>query len=108
VDLAANGVYIDKWTYVDLTEFGKVDAIFFTLTSSDNGDYGMNTPAYFCMDNFGQAKPAGYVAPEMAEFPATEAVVNTKAEVKATKMMRNGQVVIVRGNKAFNILGAEL
>lgn len=108
VDLAKDGKYINQWTWVDLSQFGEVDAFTFTLTSSDASEYGMNTPAYFCMDNFGQAKPAGYVAPEMAEFPATEAVVNTKAEVKAVKMMRNGQVVIVRGNKAFNILGAEL
>ena len=25
----------------------------FELSSTDNGDYGMNTPAYFCFDNFG-------------------------------------------------------
>jgi len=25
----------------------------FALSSSDNGDWGMNTPAYFCFDNFG-------------------------------------------------------
>ena len=24
----------------------------FTLSSSDNGSFGMNTPSYFCIDNF--------------------------------------------------------
>ena len=86
---------MDKWTYVDLTELGQVDALSFTMSGSRTGQYGLNTPSYFCIDNLG------------AEAPK-EAVVNTKAEVKAVKMMRNGQVVIVRGNKAFNILGAEL
>ncbi len=45
--------YIVKtWQWVDLLPLGHVDSLVFNLTSSDNGIYGMNTPAYFCMDNF--------------------------------------------------------
>lgn len=36
-----------------------------------------------------------------------QAIENTTA-VKATKVIRNGQVVILRGDKRFNIIGAEL
>ena len=108
VDLAKDGKYINEWTYVDLSSFGTVDAIKFALSSTDNGDYGMNTPAYFAMDNFGAAMPEGYIAPEKAEFDLSEAISNTNAAEKAVKMIRNGQVVIVRGDKTFNILGAEL
>ncbi|MEL6636623.1 MAG: DUF4465 domain-containing protein [Bacteroidota bacterium] len=43
---------IDEWTFVDLSSLGPVDSLLFSLTSSDNGNYGMNTPAYFCVDNF--------------------------------------------------------
>ncbi len=43
---------IDEWTYVDLTRFENVDTLSFQLYSSDNGMFGMNTPAYFCIDNF--------------------------------------------------------
>jgi len=28
-----------------------VDSLLFTLSSSDVGQFGMNTPAYFCVDN---------------------------------------------------------
>lgn len=42
---------VDEWTYVDLLPLGNVDSLSFVLTSSDNGDFGMNTPAYFCIDN---------------------------------------------------------
>ena len=108
VDLAADGKYINEWTYVDLSVLGEVDAIKFALTSSDNGDFGMNTPAYFALDNFGAVIPEGYVAPEMAEFELDEAISNTDATVKAVKVVRDGQVIIIRGEKAFNILGAEL
>lgn len=44
--------YILKdWTMVNLMKLGNVDSLSFALSSSDNGIYGMNTPAYFCMDN---------------------------------------------------------
>ncbi len=50
---AATAYIINDWRYVDLSCLGKVAKIGFALSSSDNGDYGMNTPAYFCFDDFG-------------------------------------------------------
>ncbi len=45
--------YIVKtWQYVNLTSLGNADSLIFTLSSSDNGSFGMNTPSYFCLDNF--------------------------------------------------------
>ncbi|PZF71089.1 DUF4465 domain-containing protein [Taibaiella soli] len=45
--------YIQKdWAWVDLSSLGAVDSITFHLSSSDNGQYGMNTPGFFCIDNF--------------------------------------------------------
>ncbi len=46
--------YILKtWEWVDLTSLGNVDSLQFHLNSSDTaGGFGMNTPAFFCMDNF--------------------------------------------------------
>lgn len=41
---------LDSWKYVDLTGLGAVSSLQFTLSSSDNGDWGMNTPAYFALD----------------------------------------------------------
>ncbi len=42
---------LDEWTWVDLSDLGEIVGIQFSLSSSDNGDYGMNTPAYFAMDD---------------------------------------------------------
>lgn len=47
----ANDYIIRNWTWVDLLPLGNVDSLKFILNSSDTGAYGMNTPAYFCMDN---------------------------------------------------------
>ena len=49
----ATAYIINDWRYVDLSGLGKVAKLGFELTSTDNGSYGMNTPAYFCFDNFG-------------------------------------------------------
>lgn len=42
---------VDTWTFIDLTPLGNVDAIQCYLSSSDNGEFGMNTPGYVCVDN---------------------------------------------------------
>lgn len=40
----------DTWEWVDLSELGQIASIYFTMESSDVGDYGINTPTYFCLD----------------------------------------------------------
>ena len=43
--------YIVKtWEYVDLISLGMVKSMEFSLSSSDVGTWGMNTPAYFALD----------------------------------------------------------
>lgn len=42
---------IKDWTWVDLSSLGNADSLLFTLSSSDVGQWGMNTPAFFCVDN---------------------------------------------------------
>ncbi|RYD50859.1 MAG: DUF4465 domain-containing protein [Sphingobacteriales bacterium] len=45
--------YIVKdWKWVSLTSLGRVDSINIQLSSSDEGQFGINTPAYYCLDNF--------------------------------------------------------
>lgn len=50
--------YIVKdWTWVDLSSIKNAVRLEFELSSSDVGQYGMNTPAYFCIDNFQMGDP---------------------------------------------------
>ncbi|MBW2347456.1 MAG: DUF4465 domain-containing protein [Deltaproteobacteria bacterium] len=42
---------VSSWTWVDLSALGEVYGLEFELSSSDTGDWGMNTPAYFAMDD---------------------------------------------------------
>ena len=49
VYLARDGKFIDNWQIIDLAELGPVQQIYFMMRSSDSGEWGMNTPAYFAM-----------------------------------------------------------
>ncbi|MEL6831788.1 MAG: DUF4465 domain-containing protein [Bacteroidota bacterium] len=42
---------ITDWSYIDLLPLGNVDRVLLSLSSSDVGQFGMNTPAYVCVDN---------------------------------------------------------
>ena len=42
---------LTEWAKVSLRELGKVNKIKFEMSSTDNSEWGMNTPSYFCMDN---------------------------------------------------------
>jgi len=55
----AQDYIVDTWEFVDLTSLGMVKSLEFALSSSDVGEWGMNTPAYFALDTIvrGSAVP---------------------------------------------------
>jgi Domain of unknown function (DUF4465)/Secretion system C-terminal sorting domain len=42
---------VKDWTFVNLSTLGNADSLLFSVSSSDVGAFGINTPTYFCMDN---------------------------------------------------------
>ena len=48
----ADNYILKTWEWVDLLALGNVDSVQMVLSSTDNGSFGMNTPSYFCIDNF--------------------------------------------------------
>ncbi|MBK9118726.1 MAG: DUF4465 domain-containing protein [Phycisphaerales bacterium] len=58
----ASDYIVAAWTDVDLTALGAAVALTFELSSTDLGPFGMNTPAYFALDNLVLTpEPAGLV-----------------------------------------------
>ena len=51
-DDSAQDYIVNEWTWVNLTGVNAARSLEFTLTSSDMGGFGMNTPAYFALDEF--------------------------------------------------------
>jgi hypothetical protein len=57
---SSRDVLVDDWAWVDLRPLGEVKALEFSLSSSDTGAFGMNTPGYFALDSLvlqGLAEP---------------------------------------------------
>ena len=66
---------LNDWTFFDLSGLGQVESVYFTRSSTDNGAYGMNTAAYFCMDRF----------MVMTDYHTGVEDVNTDKQVVGTK-----------------------
>jgi hypothetical protein len=66
---------VDSWQFVSLTSLGEIKTLEFTLSSSDADPvFGMNTPAFFCLDTIIPATQGGpYVEPGINGYidPAT-------------------------------------
>ena len=48
---------LNEWQWVDLSPLGTVQSVQFVLSSSDVGQWGMNTPGYVCVDDFNSPNP---------------------------------------------------
>jgi hypothetical protein len=60
---------VNDWAWVDLTSLGSdVNSLTFSLSSSDSGVWGMNTPAYFAVDNFDVVPEPGTVTLMLVGF----------------------------------------
>ena len=60
---------LNDWTFFDLSGLGEVESVYFTMNSTDVGDYGMNTAAYFCMDKFQVKGEEGTEPTELTAAP---------------------------------------
>lgn len=90
-----------NWQWVNCSSLGQVDSIQFFLSSSDTGAFGMNTPAFFSIDNFTASGTAGVqsisnIQSKIFPNPANEqffitSSVNGEYTVRITNTL--GQVV---------------
>lgn len=68
-DNASERYIVKDWQYMDLSSLGTVKKVVFTMSSSDNSSWGMNTPSYFAFDNFGASR---MLLADKTEYTATE------------------------------------
>ncbi|MGD2035275.1 MAG: DUF4465 domain-containing protein [Bacteroidales bacterium] len=48
----AKDYIIKTWQWIELSSLGEIDTLLLSLASSDVGEWGINTPLYFNIDNF--------------------------------------------------------
>lgn len=105
-----NQDYILKdWQLVPLNHFGPVDSLVFQLTSSDVGSFGMNTPAFFCIDEFnapwGSVEEHRHVQLQVYPNPASDQIsfqLPVDSEGELTLLDLNGKMVLRSRVKELN------
>ena len=65
---------VNSWEVVDLSSLGMVTSLEFSLSSSDVGSFGMNTPAYFAMDSLVAEPPSLILAARTIEDAITSKI----------------------------------
>lgn len=103
----------DSWQWFDLSSLGQVASIYFTMESSDTGEWGMNTPSYFCLDKLTvSTEPASVdktlTAAVRAYYDRISGVVRVESArpVEAAVYSLNGTVVLkqlVDGSAALDL-----
>ncbi len=63
---------VEDWRWFDLSVLGEVSKVRFDMAGSRTGEWGLNTPAYFCMDDFNGEAPAEPVETLIAHFEDVE------------------------------------
>ena len=103
--------YILKtWQWVNLLPLGNVDSLQFTLSSTDNSMYGMNTPAYFCMDNFTTDESAALMTHQAPVGPAARVYPNPATNMLYVDIfdntMQKAEIIDVTGNiiNEYNVM----
>ncbi len=71
---------VDTWEWVNLEGLGEVDSLLFSMESTDTGMFGMNTPAFFCIDNltikFQNASVSDHITDVIEYMPAPGQHIN--------------------------------
>ncbi len=91
---------VKQWTTIDISSLGVINKLAFSLSSSDTGTYGMNTPAYFCFDNIRYQNTSeikeNLTSTNYAIYPnpAQEVLYLNKPAQKITVFTLNGKKLI--------------
>ena len=91
----AQDYILNSWETVDLTGLNiLVDKVMFRFESSDNGQWGINTPAYFAIDNIATQVTNGLGKNFTVGIEAYPNPVNDVLNVKGA----NGQLTLTDAN----------
>ena len=96
--LAINGTCNEGWVKVPLTALGQTSCLSFSMTSTDIGDWGANTPLYFALDGL----------TINTELPTALPNSPSTSSPKSQKIWHAGQLLILRDGKCYTILGREI
>lgn len=95
--LAVDGTKNQSWVQVPLTSLGKTSRLSFSMTTTEIGDFGANTPMYFALDGL------------TINTESTTALPNTQSPIaNSQKVIKNGHLLILRDGQWYTATGQVL
>lgn len=95
---------VKNWQWFNTSGLGVVDSIKILMYSSDKGSFGINTPAFFCMDNFTTSQIAGINELSMVkDFNVYPVPASEKINLRFTALEKFNSEI-----KVYDILGKEI
>ena len=95
--LAVDGIKNQSWVQVPLTSLGKTSRLSFSITTTEIGDFGANTPMYFALDGL------------TINTKSTTALPNTQSPIaNSQKVIKNGYLLILRDGQWYTATGQVL
>ena len=93
--LAVDGTYNTGWVQVPLTALGLTERLSFSMKTTEIGEYGANTPMYFALDalTINTELPSALPNSPIASSPRSQ------------KLLRNGQLLIMRDGQLYDLFG---
>jgi hypothetical protein len=93
--LAIDGTCNEGWVKVPLTALGQTSCLSFSMTTTDIGDFGSNTPLYFALDGL----------TVNTEVPTSLPNTSTLHSASITKIIQNGRILIYHDGKWYDMMG---
>ncbi|HTA61199.1 MAG TPA: DUF4465 domain-containing protein [Bacteroidia bacterium] len=101
---------LNNWMWVNFASLGNVDSLAFFLSSSQTGSFGMNTPAYFCIDNvtLSTYRDTTQTAGIKNYFSENSLTVYPNPAIGETEIAYNTTTSVPVNMKLIDLLGNEL
>lgn len=96
--LAVDGEKNNGWVKVPLNALGKTAGLSFRMTTTDMGQFGMNTPMYFALDAL--TVNTDSIANSLYPIPN-----NPLPEPNCQKLIRDGQLLLLRDGVCYTMMG---
>lgn len=96
--LAVDGEKNNGWVKVPLSALGKTTGLSFRMTTTDMGQFGMNTPMYFALDALTVNTES--IANSLSPIPNSPL-----SEPNCQKVIRDGQLLLLRDGVCYTMMG---
>ncbi|MCC7333329.1 MAG: DUF4465 domain-containing protein [Flavobacteriales bacterium] len=99
----SNDYIVDTWKTIDLSSFNPIDSLYFSLSSTDNSMWGMNTPAFFCIGRINET-PVSVAEIDENRFELFPNPASDNVYLKSKDLINRIQILDLSGRivKAIN------